>query len=183
MKIMRKNRGAKMLLVAVAMTLLTSGCYMMYHVVYDPHKALAADWYAAITVEKGFPTACRTAYSTQFTGSGWQCRSVHGVEEAGDKTNYFVDPGGPDSISNEGILSVAGSSGSSNGAMLVMKTVRSSRVASGGRRTTSGSATTAHGSGQCRSRQRKGTITCWPPRTGACTSSTPSDVLVLSRVH
>lgn len=117
----KRSSTRRILLLGVVLALVASGCYTWTSVVNDPGKALAAEWYAAVPVEKGHVTACDEAYSTQFEGQGWQCRSVWGVEDAGDHGNWHVDPGGPGDISNDGILSMAGKSSSSRGVTLVME--------------------------------------------------------------
>lgn len=99
-----------------------SGCnYEYYKVVRDPGKTFANDWYAGIPLERGNITSCTKAYYTGFAdGEGWGCRSIDGVEGAGDPGNWFVDPGGPGNLSSKGIVSIIGTSGSSRGVTLVM---------------------------------------------------------------
>lgn len=95
-----------------------NGCYEVTKTTYDPGKTLQVDWYAAIPVESGHVTACTEVYSDSFSGAGWQCRSVHGVEGAGDPGNWAVDTNGD--VNSPDILARRGTYGSSAGYMLVM---------------------------------------------------------------
>lgn len=116
-----KSSRIRAMAMCVVFAIVAAGCYTYVAVNYDPGKTFANEWYAGIPLEEGHVTSCTYTTAPNIEGKANICRSVWGVEGAGDPGNWHVDPGGSGNISNEGILSQAGTSSSSRGVTLVME--------------------------------------------------------------